>query len=327
MSAPRQARRQRIGFWLGVLGVALFAITLPATRLATGTDAEPQLSPGFVTAARAALAGLLSLAFLLLTRSPWPARGHWRMLLLSVGGNLIGFPLLVALALRSVSAAHGAVILAVLPLATAAAAALLLGQRERLGFWLCALAGCALVVLYAWLRAQGAGGFGFAPADVLLLGAVIAAAIGYVAGARLTPVLGAERVICWMGVLGLPLSLPLTLWLWPDAATLAQVRAPAWAGVAYVGAVSMWSGFFAWFRGLDWGGALRVSQVLLLQPFLTMLFAVPLLGERLDALSLGFATAVVLTVFVGRRLSLPAPAVAPMAGGDPRTISLPKAQE
>ena len=162
---------------------------------------------------------------------------------------------------------------------------------------------------------------------MLLLGAVIAAAIGYVAGARLTPVLGAERVICWMGVLGLPLSLPFTLWLWPDAATLAQVRAPAWAGVAYVGAVSMWSGFFAWFRGLDWGGALRVSQVLLLQPFLTMLFAVPLLGERLDALSLGFATAVVLTVFVGRRLSLPAPAVASLAGGDPQTVSLPKAQE
>ena len=105
------------------------------------------------------------------------------------------------------------------------------------------------------------------------------------------------------------------------------MRAPAWAGVAYVGAVSMWSGFFAWFRGLDWGGALRVSQVLLLQPFLTMLFAVPLLGERLDALSLGFATAVVLTVFVGRRLSLPAPAVAPLAGGDPQTVSLPKAQE
>jgi len=89
----------------------------------------------------------------------------------------------------------------------------------------------------------------------------------------------------------------------------------------------MWLGFFAWYKGLALGGTVRVSQVQLIQPFLGMLFAVPLLGERLDALSLGFATAVVLTVFVGRRLSLPAPAVAPMAGGDPRTISLPKAQE
>lgn len=308
MTPPFSERQQRIGFWLGVLGVALFAITLPATRLATGSDVSPQLSPAFVTAARAAMAGLLSGAFLLITRSPWPARRHWRPLLWSVAGNVVGFPLLVALALRHVTATHAAVILAMLPLATAAAAALVLGQRARWGFWLCAVLGCALVVVYAWLRAQEAGGYGLAWADVLLLGAVAAAAVGYVTGAQVTPELGAERVICWMGVLALPVSLPLTALLWPEGAVLAQVQPAAWAGLAYVGSVSMWAGFFAWFRGLHWGGALRVSQALLLQPFLTMLFAIPLLGERLDALSLGFAAAVVLTVFVSRRLSGPVPA-------------------
>ncbi len=306
MKPPQGARRQRIGFWLGVLGVTLFALTLPATRLATGSDADPQFSPAFVTAARAALAGVLSAAFLLLTRAPWPARAHWRPLLLAVAGNVLGFPLLVALALRSVTAVHAAVILALAPLATAVVAALVLGQRERPAFWWCAGAGCALVVLFAWLRAQGAGGFGLAWVDGLLMAAVLAAAVGYVSGAQVTQALGAERVICWMGVIALPLSLPLALWLWPDAPTLARVHAPAWAGLVYVGAVSMWSGFFAWFRGLDWGGALRVSQVLLLQPFLAMLFAVPLLGERLDALSVGFALAVVATVFASRRLSRPA---------------------
>lgn len=306
MTPAAVARRQRLGFWLGVLGVTLFAITLPATRLATGTDALPQLDPSFVTAARAGLAGLLSLAFLALTRSPWPRRGHWRWLLLCVAGNLVGFPLLVALAMRSVTAVHGAVILALLPLATAAAAALVLRQRERFGFWACAVLGCALVVLYAWLRARAEGAFHLAPADLLLLGAVLAAAFGYVAGAQITPDLGAERVICWMCLLGLPLSLPLTAWLWPQGEALARVQLPAWLGLAYVGAVSMWSGMFIWLRGLDWGGALRVSQALLLQPFLTMLFAMPLLGERLDAMSLGFAAAVVLTVFIGRRLTAPA---------------------
>ena len=109
MSAPRQARRQRIGFWLGVLGVALFAITLPATRLATGSAADPQLAPLFVTVGRAATAGLLSLAFLLATRSPWPARRHWGPLLGAVAGNVIGYPLLLALALRHVTATHAAV--------------------------------------------------------------------------------------------------------------------------------------------------------------------------------------------------------------------------
>ena len=92
----------------------------------------------------------------------------------------------------------------------------------------------------------------------------------------------------------------------PVAKSAQPVRAASWLAFVYVGTVSMWAGFFAWFRGLDWGGALRVSQVQLLQPFLSMLFAVPLLGERLDALSLGFALAVVATVFVGRRLSRPA---------------------
>lgn len=290
------------GFWLGVLGVTCFAITVPATRLATGTAADPQLSPAFVTAGRAALAGLLSAAFLLATRSPLPRGRQWRALAMSAAGNAVGYPLLLALALRHVTAVHAAVVTALMPLATAVAAALILGQRARPAFWGCALLGSALVVLFAWLRADGAGGFGLAPADLLLLGAVVAGSVGYVYGARATPELGAERVICWVCVLVLPVSLPLALALWPDTAAQ-PVRAASWAGFVYVGTVSMWAGFFAWFRGLDWGGALRVSQVQLLQSFLSMLFAVPLLGERLDAVSLLFALSVVATVVLSRRLA------------------------
>ena len=51
----------------------------------------------------------------------------------------------------------------------------------------------------------------------------------------------------------------------------------------------MWVGFFAWYRGLAMGGALRVSQTQLLQPFLSILAAVPLLGEPIDIVTLGFA--------------------------------------
>ena len=303
MPTAQDERRQRAGFWLGVLGVLIFAITLPATRLATGTDAAPQLSPAFLTAGRAALAGLLSAAFLLATRARWPQRRHWRPLGLAVAGNVIGFPVLLALALRSVTATHAAVIMALGPLATAVAVALMMGQRARPAFWACAVAGSALVMLFAWLRAQGAGGFGLAWADALLIGAVIAASVGYVAGAQVSPVLGAEQTICWICALALPLSLPAAWWLWP--ADVGAIRPAAWAGFVYVGVFSMWAGFFAWYRGLDWGGALRVSQVQLLQPFLSMLFAVPLLGERLDAMSIGFALAVVATVFLSRRLARP----------------------
>ena len=297
---PQGDARRLAGFWLGVLGAACFAITLPATRLATGSAADPQLSPAFVTAGRAALAGLLSAAFLLATRSPWPTRGQWRALALSIAGNVLGFPLLLAWALRSVTATHAAVVTALLPLATAVVAAWALQQRARPAFWACAALGSALVVLYAWLRADAHGGFGFVPADGLLAGAVACAALGYVYGAKVTPALGAERVICWVCLGALPLTLPAALWLWP--ADAAQIRPGAWAGFVYVGTVSMWAGFFAWYRGLDWGGALRVSQVQLLQPFLAMAAAWPLLGERPDARSLAFALAVVATVFLSRRL-------------------------
>ena len=133
--------------WLGVLGVAFFAVTLPMTRLATGTQAAPQLSPWFVTLGRAALAGVLSAIFLLATRSPLPQRHQWKPLAMAVLGNVIGFPLLLAYALRVVSASHAAVVTALLPLVTAACAAWVLHQRARLGFWLCAVAGSALVIV------------------------------------------------------------------------------------------------------------------------------------------------------------------------------------
>jgi drug/metabolite transporter (DMT)-like permease len=296
-------RDENLGLWLGVLGVALFAITLPMTRLATGTAAAPQLSPWFVTLGRAALAGVLSVLFLLATRSPWPARRQLWPLALAVLGNVIGYPLLLAYALRVVTASHAAVITALLPLATAAVAAAVMRQRAPLGFWLCAAVGSVLVVVFSVLRAaQHGGGFGFEWADLLLVGAVLAASLGYVYGAKVTPELGAERVICWVCVLALPLTLPATLWLWPTT----PVAPSAWAGFVYVGVFSMWIGFFAWYRGLALGGALRVSQTQLLQPFLSILAAVPLLGETLDTVTLGFAAAVVATVVLGKNLARPA---------------------
>lgn len=297
-------RDEVLGLWLGLLGVFIFAITLPATRLATGSAEAPQLSPWFVTTGRAALAGLLSVVFLLATRSPLPSAHQIKPLALAVLGNAIGFPLLLALALRHVTASHAAVFMALLPLVTAAVAALVLHQRARAGFWICAVLGSVLVVAFSLLRGGQQGhGFGLEAADLLLVGAVGAASVGYIQGAKVTPALGAERVICWMCVMALPISLPAALWLWPAQATATAISPSAWAGFVYVGTFSMWAGFFAWFRGLALGGALRVSQMQLLQPFFSILAAIPLLGEPLDVVTLGFAAAVVATVVVGKKLS------------------------
>lgn len=307
---------ETLGMWLGVIGVAMFAVTLPMTRLATGSQDAPQLSPWFVTLGRAALAGVLSAIFLLATRSPRPASHQWKPLGMAVLGNAIGFPLLLAFALRVVTASHAAVVTALLPLVTAAVAAWVLHQRARFGFWLCAIAGSLLVVAFSVLRASQGGhgfGFGFEWADLLLVGAVIAASFGYIYGAQVTPSLGAERVICWVCVMALPFTLPAALALWPQQ----PVAVSAWVGFVYVGMFSMWIGFFAWYRGLALGGALRVSQTQLLQPFLSILASIPLLGEPLDVVTLGFAIAVVATVVIGKRLSQPqaAPATASLPAG------------
>jgi drug/metabolite transporter (DMT)-like permease len=308
MSAAPRLSQETLGLWLGLVGVTVFALTLPMTRLATGTVEAPQLSPWFVTWARAALAGILSAAFLLATRSRLPTAVERGPLLLSLAGNAIGYPLLLGWALRHVSSGHAAVITALLPLATAAVAAWLLHQRARLGFWLFAALGSGLVVVYSGLRAWQSGamdghGFGLVWADALLVGAVIAASLGYVGGAKVTPAMGAERVISWVCVMALPLTVPGALLTWPEQ----PIALPSWLALAYVGVFSMWAGFFAWFRGLALGGALRVSQLQLLQPFISIVAAVPLLGESLDAMTLGFALAVVASVFLGRRMAAPTP--------------------
>jgi drug/metabolite transporter (DMT)-like permease len=296
------AAAENRGLWLGLLAVAIFALTLPMTRLAVGPESAPQLPPLFVTAGRAALAALLSIGFLLLTRAPRPPKALWPALLLCAAGTVIGFPLFLALALRRVDAMHAAVVTGLLPLATAAIAALVFRQRPSAGFWACALLGCVLVLAFA----VQAGGGALTLADAWLLLAMLCASGGYVAGAVASRVLGAEQVICWVLVASLPLTAPLMLASWPAR----PAGGAAWAGFAYVTLFSMWLGFFAWYRALALGGAVRISQVQLIQPFLALLFAVPLLGETLQPATLLFSLAVIATVFIGRRMPVRAAAAA-----------------
>ena len=293
----KQAGDIRKGLWLGLLGVAIFALTLPMTRLAVGTPEAPQMSAVFIATGRAVIAAVLSAAFLLATRAPWPRRSDWLPLGVVALGVVFGFPLFTSIAMRHVEAVHASVIVGVLPLATAAVGAWLHRQRPAIGFWLCAGLGTALVVVFALLR-SGRGGLTLAPADALLLLAMACAAVGYGVGAQLAQRMRAEHVICWALLLSLPVNLPLALMEWPQFA----IKNEAWAAFAYVAVFSMWLGFFAWYRGLALGGTVRVSQVQLIQPFLSMLFAVPLLGESLDALTVGFGLAVMAVVFVGRKM-------------------------
>ena len=280
---------------LGILGVVVFSATLPMTRLAVA-----DLHPVFIAFGRAAVAGIAAILLLALRRPPLPTPRQWRLLAETALGVVVGFPLFSSIAMKTLPAAHGAIVVGLMPLATAMAAVLVARERPSVGFWLCALLGTALVTGYASSESGG-----ITAGDWSLLAAVALGALGYARGGLLSRDMDGDLVISWALVLSLPVTVGITLWSvadgWAAEAGLRDVGAAAWLGFAYVSLFSMWIGFFAWYRGLAIGGVARVGQTQLLQPFFTVLIAALLLGEALDAKTLGFAAAVVATVAVGRR--------------------------
>jgi drug/metabolite transporter (DMT)-like permease len=286
--------RETLGLALGLLGVLAFSLTLPMTRYAV-----QQLDPWFLAFARMALAGAVSVLGLLALRARWPRRGDLGLVLACIGGIVIGFPLLTSLAMQTVPANHGAIVIGSLPLATALIAALWFGERQPPRFWICAALGGLLVAVFT-LRD---GGGRLAAGDWALLGAVIASAIGYAAGGRLAMRLGGIRVILWALALALPLTAPVALWLAWQSPPQADVW--HWGAFAYVTLISQLVGFFAWYNGLALGGIARVGQVQLLQVFFTIGFAGLLFGEAVAPITWLFALAVAITIAIGR--SRPAP--------------------
>ena len=276
----------------GLLGVIIFAGSLPATRVAVA-----DFDPVFLTLARAAIAGLLGLALLLLFREKRPSRTDLLPLLIVSLCVVIGFPLLTALALRHVTAAHSIVFIGLLPLATALFGVLRGGERPRPAFWLLSGLGSALVVGFALTQ-----GFAAAPTgDLLMLAAIIVCGWGYAEGATLSRRLGGWQVISWALLLALPVTASAALVLRPDS--LLATGLPAWLGLAYVSLFSMLIGFVFWYRGLAQGGIAAVGQLQLLQPFFGLALAGLLLGETVTWPMLMASAAVAACVAGARRFA------------------------
>ena len=284
--------REKLGLALGFAGVLLFGGTLPATRLAvTGFD------PLFLSAARATLAGLAAVALLIVARRALPPRALWLELFVTALCTIIGFPVLMALAMVSVPAAHGGVVLGIVPLATVAVAALIAHERPSLGFWLASLAGAAIVVVFMLSQSEART---VAIGDLFLLGTVVAGAFGYTLSGRLSRTLPGWEVISWQVAAFLPLTAFVTWLLWPPA--LGDVPAPAWAGLLYAGFVSQYLAFFVFNAAMAIGGVSRVGQLMLLQPFVIVALAAPVNGEPIELTTLAYAAAVVATVIIGQRM-------------------------
>lgn len=293
MPALDQKKSEATGMWLGAVGVAIFSLTLPFTRMAVA-----ELNPVFVALGRAVVAAGISAVLLYRLRAAFPNKTQLKALLITALGVVVGFPVFSSIAMQYVPASHGAIVLGILPLATALFAALRFHERPSAGFWAMALLGSGLVVAFALQQ----GGGSFHPADLALFAAVIAAAMGYAEGGRLSQSMGGQQVISWALVLAMPVLLPLTVWLGWRYGVQASPR--AWMGFVYVSLFSMFIGFFFWYKGLAMGGIARVGQVQLIQPFLTLLGATVILGESLSVNNLGFALAVLVVVGIGRRMNI-----------------------
>lgn len=268
----------RAGIGWGFVGVVAFSFTLPFTRVAV-----EGLSPLFIGSARAVVAAVLAVLVLSVTRQPWPSRRQWLRLAVVAAGVVVGFPVLTSFALTSAPASHAAVVIGLLPAATAVMAVARGRERPQPSFWMFSLLGAIAAVTFASLQNGGFGDLRWA--DLLLFAAVIACAIGYAEGGLLARELGAWQTVSWALVLAAPLMVVaagMSVEAQPPVATPAQ-----WAAFAYLGVVSMFLGFFAWYRGLAIGPMAQVSQIQLVQPVLGILWAAVILHEHI-----GWATVV-----------------------------------
>ena len=288
-------KTETTGLFYGSIGIVVFSLTLPATRIAV-----VDLDPVFVGLGRAIVAAILALILLIITRQRLPPRRDFPRYCIVVAGVIIGFPLLSAIAMQDAPASHGAVITGLLPLSTALFGVWRAGEKPSPQFWIFAIAGSGLVLIFALISGAGA----IHPTDWALLGAVIAASLGYVEGAILARTSGSWQVICWSLILSVPVLLPIVLQHLPRS--ISSVSTNAWWAFLYVSVFSMFLGFFAWYRGLALGGIARIGQMQLLQPFLTILASAILLHEPITPTTIGFAVATIACVALGRRAAISA---------------------
>jgi drug/metabolite transporter (DMT)-like permease len=292
IAAPLSDSRQGLAW--GFLGVLAFSLTVPLTRLVVEAG---HMSALFVGSGRAVVAAVIAGAALIATRSRRPKGNQWISGGIVAAGAVLGFPLLTSFALTQTHASHGAVVIALLPATTAVVSVLRTRERPSATFWCAAAAGAVAAVVFAAVHADGLGNL--QPADGLLFAAVIVCAVAYAEGGVLARSLGAWQTISWALVVAAPIMTALSVYaIMSQPPTGTPIE---WAGFAYLGVVSMFLGFVAWYRGLAIGPLAQVSQIQLAQPILSIGWAAILLHEHITAQTLIGGTAVIACALIAVR--------------------------
>ncbi len=276
---------------IGFIGILIFSLTLPISKIAV-----LNFSPYFIAFGRAALAGLVALAYLTYKQAPLPSKADLAKFAVIALGVVFGFPIFTTLAMQEGSSSHGAVILGMMPLATTVIGVIRFRERPSLGFWLVSMLGAGLVVVYALLKSSGS----FTYIDGLLVLGGICACVGYVEGGELSRRMNPRIVISWALVVALPINIVASYFTFSSIYWTAN--AIAWTSFVYLSIFPMYLGFFFWYEGLAVGGIARVSQVQLIQPFCTLIASSIFLGDQITLMNMVFAFLVVSTVMLSKRM-------------------------
>lgn len=289
----QESKKEKMGILLGLLGVICFSLTLPATSVAVvyfGTT--------FVGLGRAVIASILVAIILIARKEKLPSARQFKSLVIVSLGAVLGFPLLTSWAMTSLPVSHGAVELALLPLATAGFAMMRAGEIPSRKFWLSSIAGALAVIIYAIYLGLGQ----LHIADFALLAAVVILGLSYAEGGMLAQELGSWQVIAWAIIIAVPfLIIPVSLNV---SGEMLHAPLKAWISFLYLAIVSQFLAYVAWYGGMAMGGISRVSQIQYLQPFLMIIFAALFLHESITVFTIVIAIAVVLSVIIGKNASI-----------------------
>ncbi|MBU5210210.1 DMT family transporter [Heyndrickxia oleronia] len=282
-------KREKFGLLLGLVGVICFSLTLPSTSIAVEYFGTTVVGLG-----RTVVAAILVAVVLIVRKEKLPSPRQFKSLLIVAVGAVLGFPLLTSWAMEFLPVSHGAVELALLPLATTGFAMFRAKEIPSLKFWISSIIGSLAVIVYALHLGFGQLQF----ADLALLAAVIILGLSYAEGGILAKELGSWQVIAWAIMIGAPFFvIPVGLNLTTE---MLNVPIHAWISFIYLAVVSQFLAYVAWYSGMAMGGIARVSQIQYLQPFLMILFAAAFLNESITLFTLVIAVIVVFSVILGK---------------------------
>ena len=277
------------GMILGFIGIVCFSLTLPATSIAV-----PYFGEVIVGLGRTVIAAIIVGAIFMMKKQSLPNKSQFKSLLIVTIGAVLAFPLLTTFAMKSLPVSHGAIELALLPLATAGFAMWRGGERPSKRYWIASIIGAITVIIYAIYV-----GFGqLQKGDIALIAAVVVLGLSYAEGGKLSKELGSWQVIAWAILIGAPFFIiPVGLSI---SGSMLQAPVEAWMSLLYLGIVSQFLAYVAWYGGMAVGGIARVGQIQYLQPFLMIGFSVLFLGESISWLTISLAIIVVGSVIVGK---------------------------